>query len=179
MKHLLAFGVVAAGTAAALAGCGGQQAAPSAAASGPGNAPAVTTTTGAATVPIPTAPAATGTGAAAPNSTGNAPAPTATTAVAAAAGANACPVTSDTLYTALRASADMYKRAGSPAALETPVCYQGFATARTKPDGQHQPSRVVFGYQAATRQWTPLNLGSSDYCAGFVPEAVAEKLGNC
>nr|BFE58491.1 hypothetical protein GCM10020063_030170 [Dactylosporangium thailandense] len=90
-----------------------------------------------------------------------------------------CPVTADTLFTALHANADMHERAGSPAALEKPACAQGFATAHTRPDGRMQPSTVVFAYLSATHRWVALNLGTADYCTGFVPDAVAEQLGTC
>ena len=92
----------------------------------------------------------------------------------------ACPVTAETLLTALKASGTtMYARAGRPAALATPTCYGTFAVAQTVPDRNTQRSSVLFGFDAASHGWYPLNLGSADFCAGYVPADVAAHLPGC
>ncbi|MGY0231955.1 hypothetical protein [Longispora urticae] len=116
------------------------------------------------------------------------PAPTATTATTATTSPApqsgvtdiGCPATPDVLLAALKAKgSDIYTRAASPAALHDVSCHEKFAVAATVPDGQHQPSRIVFGYDAASRSWRPLNLGSSGFCAGYVPDHLAANLAGC
>ncbi|MEV6525095.1 hypothetical protein AB0M43_24375 [Longispora sp. NPDC051575] len=91
-----------------------------------------------------------------------------------------CPATAETLLAALRApGSDVDTRAAHPAALHQVSCHERFAVASTVPDGQHQPSRIVFGYDAASTTWRPLNLGSSGFCAGYVPDHLAANLAGC
>jgi hypothetical protein len=91
-----------------------------------------------------------------------------------------CPVSVQTLMSALTTSTtDMYKRAGRPAALRDPVCYRGFAIAGTVPDGKSQPSQIVFGFDVRATAWRPLNVGSADYCTGYVPTDIAAHLDGC
>jgi hypothetical protein len=94
--------------------------------------------------------------------------------------ASACTVTAETLLSALKAtSTNMYKRAGRPAGLQTPVCYGTFAVAQTVPDSGVQQSSVLFGFDTGSRTWRALNLGSADFCAGYVPADVAAHLPGC
>jgi hypothetical protein len=62
---------------------------------------------------------------------------------------------------------------------EAPVCYQGYAVAHTAPDGATQPSYVLFRYDAKTGRWQPLNVGSADYCQGYVPADIASHFEGC
>ncbi|MEV6520645.1 hypothetical protein AB0M43_01720 [Longispora sp. NPDC051575] len=97
-----------------------------------------------------------------------------------AASGTGCPVTADALMTALKAKgSDIYTRAASPAALHKVSCHEKFAVAATVPDGEHQPSRIAFGYDSASTTWRPLNLGSSGFCAGYVPDHLAANLAGC
>jgi hypothetical protein len=94
--------------------------------------------------------------------------------------ASTCPVTADTLLTTLKAgSTDIYKRAGRPAALETPTCYGRFAVAQTAFNGTTQQAYVLFGFDATSGTWRPLNLGSAEFCTGYVPTDVAAHLPGC
>jgi hypothetical protein len=91
-----------------------------------------------------------------------------------------CPVTVETLLSALRKSdTDVFDRAARPDGLRNPVCYRGYAAAGTVPDGKSQPSRIVFGLDAGTATWRPLNVGSADYCDGYVPSDIAAHLDGC
>ncbi len=91
-----------------------------------------------------------------------------------------CPVSVQTLLSALTTSTtDMYKRAGRPAALRDAVCYRGFAIAGAVPDGKSQPSQIVFGFDVRATAWRPLNVGSADYCTGYVPADIAAHLDGC
>lgn len=87
-----------------------------------------------------------------------------------------CPVRGETLLAALKTT-DMYARAGKPGALLDVVCYGAFASARDAGGGQ--PNRILFGFDAATGRWKPLNVGSANYCAGFVPAEVASHMPGC
>jgi hypothetical protein len=73
----------------------------------------------------------------------------------------------------------MYKRAGRPAALEAVTCYGTFAVAQTAPDSATQQSYLLFGFDGTSRTWRPLNLGSANFCAGYVPADVAAHLPGC
>jgi hypothetical protein len=136
---------------------------------------------------IPTAPVETGPTAAPPTAAevpgADQPATTAPAGAAATPtgrAADGCPVTGAALQAALKASSsDIYVRAGKPTTLIDPFCYRRFATATTLPDGQSQPSTILFGFDATSRAWRPLNLGSSDFCTGFVPADVAGHLPGC
>jgi hypothetical protein len=138
-------------------------------------------TAGLQSAPEPLAPGNSVTGTAAPTTApadeASAPAPAAD--ATSAASSTGCPVTADTLLTALRNdTGDMYRRAGSPAALVEATCYEGYAVARTASDGRHDRVSVVFKYDTAATAWHPINLGSADFCAG-VPAAVAPHLPGC
>jgi hypothetical protein len=90
-----------------------------------------------------------------------------------------CPVAAQTLLTALRAdNTGLFSRAGKPAALDPPTCYRGYSVARTTPDGQHQPARVLFQFDAATLHWRPIDVGSGGFCTG-VPADVVAHLPGC
>jgi hypothetical protein len=94
--------------------------------------------------------------------------------------APACPVATDTLVSALKASStDLYKRAGRPTALQDASCYGTFAVAQTVSDGWTQVSSVLFGFDAGSRTWRALNIGSADFCAGYVPADIAAHLPGC
>jgi hypothetical protein len=170
-KIILLTVLMAAGVALGLSACG--------TADKPAAIPTATVETGPATAP----PAATAVpGAAAGPGTdqpgGSAPAGAPTGATGGAA--DACPVAAATLQAALKtSSSDIYARAGKPTTLIDPICYRQFATAMTQPDGQSQPSTILFGFDATRRAWRPLNLGSSDFCTGFVSADVAAHLPGC
>lgn len=90
-----------------------------------------------------------------------------------------CPVTGDTLLSVLRDdTGGMYERAGTPAALVEPACFEGYAVARTASDGRHDRVSIVFTYDVAATAWRPINLGSADFCTG-VPAVVAPHLPGC
>lgn len=115
-RSVLAAAIFMAGSAALLtAACSNGQAAA-------GSASPVSPTPAAAS---PSAAPATSTPAAAASSAGVVP-------------ANGCPVSADTLLTALeRGSSDMYRRVGSPTNLTEIACYQNYATGWT-PLGGHR-----------------------------------------
>ncbi|GIG63272.1 hypothetical protein Lfu02_76440 [Longispora fulva] len=186
MKRILTLGLAGLAVCAAAAGCGTGSTTRA-------DAPATTTSTDRPAqalpgTPLPGTPLA---GAPRPTTpTSSAPrtaTPSQTSAAAPAPGSNSgsapgsgCPATTDVLFTALKSgTGGMYSRSGNPAALRDPVCYAGFASAGTIVDENHQPSRVLFGYDAASRHWTPLTVGSAHYCEGFTPEDVAAHLPGC
>lgn len=171
LKIVISTALIAVGVALGLSACG------------TADEPAAIPTATAGTGPAAASPAATAVpGAAAGPGTdqpgGSAPAGAPTGATGGAV--DACPVAAATLQTALKASSsDIYARAGKPTALVNPVCYRQFATAGTEPDGKSQPSTILFGFDATRRAWRPLNLGSSDFCTGFVSADVAAHLPGC
>ncbi|MFG2044300.1 hypothetical protein [Dactylosporangium sp. NPDC048998] len=150
------------------------------------SAPATTTATTPAASTAPALPStstgpATPTGAITNPTTGTAAAahPSGTAAPPTRSTADPCPVTVTTLLNALRDSPEFYQRAAKPAALQDAACANGYAIAGTVYDGQHQTTQIVFSFDAAASHWHPLNLGSADFCEGFVPDDVAAKLSAC
>jgi hypothetical protein len=94
-------------------------------------------------------------------------------------GPDGCPVDASTLVVALRSSgSNLYSRSGRPGTLEHVTCYQGYAVGQTPNNGVSQPSWILFGY-SDSRSWQPLNLGSAEYCAGYVPNDIAEHFPGC
>ena len=169
LKIVISTVLIAAGVALGLSACG--------TADEPAAIPTATVGTGqasSAATAVPGAAAAPGTDQ--PGGSAPAGAPTAATGGA----VDGCPVAAATLQVALKASSsDIYARAGKPTALVNPVCYRQFATAGTEPDGKSQPSTILFGFDATRRAWRPLNLGSSDFCTGFVSADIAAHLPGC
>jgi hypothetical protein len=75
----------------------------------------------------------------------------------------------------------MYDKAGSPSALEAPACVTGFAVAKDvdNPSGG-EPGYVLFRYNATKQTWTPVNVGTSGFCKGYVtPASLASSLPGC
>ncbi|MEV6931693.1 hypothetical protein AB0M46_45380 [Dactylosporangium sp. NPDC051485] len=93
--------------------------------------------------------------------------------------ADPCPVSAAALLSALHDSPDFYQRAAKPAALQDVACASGYAIAGTAYDGQHQTTQIVFNFDPTGARWRPLNLGSADFCEGFVPNDIAPKLPAC
>jgi hypothetical protein len=90
-----------------------------------------------------------------------------------------CPVTADTLFTALKKNNDIYGNLAQPVELETPTCYHGYATAQTKPVPNLDPATVVFSYNATAKSWAATSFGSADFCTGKVPADVIPHLPAC
>jgi hypothetical protein len=147
--------------------------------------PALPSTPSVAATPAVGASQAPASGAAAPAApttaatTDRKPARSAVVPSASESAATGCPSTAETLLAALRGDqTDMFARAGSPAALVDATCYQGYAVARTAPDGQHDPVGILFRFDPGTSGWRPMNLGSADFCGG-VPATTAAHLPGC
>jgi hypothetical protein len=75
-------------------------------------------------------------------------------------------------------SSDIFARSGKPATLEHVVCFQGYAVAETPYNGVSQNGYILFGYSAGG-DWQPLNLGTAEYCAGYVPSDIAKHFPGC
>jgi uncharacterized membrane protein len=75
----------------------------------------------------------------------------------------------------------MYDKAGSPSALEAPVCVPGFAAAKDADTASGgEPGYVLFRQNVATNTWKPVSVGTSGYCKGFVkPASLASNLPGC
>jgi hypothetical protein len=91
-----------------------------------------------------------------------------------------CPVTQPALLAALRTNDDVYSRLGRPTESEfgDVVCYEGFASVSFSPVNG-QSSQMLFGFDAGSHTWRYLNIGSSNYCAGFMPADVANHFPGC
>jgi hypothetical protein len=87
-------------------------------------------------------------------------------------------VTEDVLVAALKTNDDLYSRAGKPTVLGDVVCYQGFAVASVSPPGG-QKSHILFGFDAGSQAWRALNIGSANYCTGYVPADISGHLPGC
>ncbi len=119
-----------------------------------------------------TAPAVTPTAAATSLSATDSPSPT-------LSGPGGCPVDASTLVTALKSSSsNIYARSGKPDTLEQVTCYQGYAVGQTPNNGVSQQSWILFGYNTSAG-WQPLNLGSADYCTGYVSSDIAKHFPGC
>jgi hypothetical protein len=176
MKRVICLAAVAAGAILAGAGCASHQAVPA--------ARAASATPFAVRAPVATPvmpPESTGppSGPSIPPAHPASPPPPAKPPAAASTNA-ACTVSTDTLTSALKASSDQrFSAIATYALLTEPECYQGFASARAEPKQAGQASRVLFGYDTATKAWRPLNVGSAGYCEGFAPDAVAVHFTGC
>lgn len=169
--RLVAAGAISVAVLLSAGACGGST--PTASAPVPTPTTSVAATSTAATTTTPTS---TPTTRATATSTAKATAAPTT----ARGGSVKCGVTSATLFSALRLDRSMYEKAGSPSALKAPVCVPGFAAAKdvdTASGGE--PGYVLFRADPATGIWTPANVGTSDYCVGYVPADVANTLPGC
>ena len=101
-----------------------------------------------------------------------------TPSAAATGGADACPVTTQTLESAVQADAKFGPKAGSWK-LGQPVCYKGFASAPILSDFGGDPGYMLFGHDAEKGTWRPLNNGSARYCDGHVPAEIASHFPGC
>jgi hypothetical protein len=119
-----------------------------------------------------------------PESTSSEPIPTSgaptSSAPPASSSDQGCPVTAPALLAALRINDDVYSRLGKPTESEFGgvVCYQGFASVSFSPVNG-QSSQILFGFDAGTHTWRYLNIGSSNYCTGYVPADIANHLPGC
>jgi hypothetical protein len=118
-----------------------------------------------------------------PAPSGAAP-PTGTAAASPAAKAPArrpdgsCPVSAETLMSALKASStDMYTRVGRPYALQEITCDAMFAVAVAVRDSDMERGSVLFGFDVDSQTWRALNIGTGDICVGYVSVQVAVRLG--
>lgn len=130
-----------------------------------------------ATPPVPSASATTPAPASSPTATATATATRGSTATATASGP--CPVTDRVLLAALKGT-DIADRGSNPTALGNVVCYKNYAIARDTSPGERQGERAyfLFGYKQPQNRWTPLNLGTSDICTGYVlDKAIRDHLG--
>jgi hypothetical protein len=90
-----------------------------------------------------------------------------------------CPVTAEELVKALRNPPDGDRWKDGPKTLEKVKCVDGFAVGHTPYTGANQPAWILFGFDDTTRQWRVLNVGSANYCEGYVPDDVAAQLPGC
>jgi hypothetical protein len=115
-----------------------------------------------------------------PTTAAGSPRPASPSAARASATTNAgCPVTIETLLAAVRKNSGIYDNLAQPVGLEKPVCYHGYATARTTPVPNVDAATILFSYNAGTKAWAALNFGSSGVCTGKVPADVASHLPEC
>jgi hypothetical protein len=84
------------------------------------------------------------------------------------------------LLAALKKDSDLSSRSvGADGVLDQVDCYKGFATAKVFVKGEPRDGRVLFGYDESTGTWRPLNIGSANFCEGYVPSDIAKHFEGC
>jgi hypothetical protein len=147
-------GLLIAGVAIGLAGCGGSDDDTSAA-----SAPTATATSG--TQAPTTSPSETATPPAAPAKT------------------SACPVTASVLLTALKGDSEFGPRSTAVTTLTNVECYEPYAMAAVPGTETMQGGMVLFRHDPAAGTWHPVSLGSADICEGHVPPEIKSKFKYC